>query len=56
MVADIATEFSNCLPALESMPSREMIQKALNMRKAKGLTEPMFRTLLKIRKEARRKG
>jgi len=43
----------NCIPALESTPSQEMMQKALKIRQERGLTEPMFRTLLRIRKEMR---
>jgi radical SAM superfamily enzyme YgiQ (UPF0313 family) len=42
----------NCLPSADSTPSKEMIQKALEIRKQKNLTnEPMFRTLLRLRKE-----
>ena len=45
---------TNCLPATESTPPKEMIAEAIAMRKAHALTEPMFRTLLKIREK--RKG
>ncbi|MBL7138803.1 MAG: radical SAM protein [Bacteroidales bacterium] len=55
MLKEIRDTFHNCLPAAESSPSPEMIQKALNMRKEKGLTEPMFRTLLRIRKDEGRR-
>ena len=42
----------NCLRSLESSPSAEMIQKAIEIRKQENLTdEPMFRTLLRVRKE-----
>ncbi|NQV01664.1 MAG: radical SAM protein [Bacteroidia bacterium] len=54
MLIEIRDAFHNCMPAAESSPSPELIQKALNMRKEKGLTEPMFRTLLRIRKDERR--
>jgi len=53
ILSEMKSEFFNCLPALESNPTPEMIQKALNMRKAEALTEPMFRTLLKLRKQER---
>ncbi len=39
----------NCLHALETAPSPEMISEALEMRKNHGLDEPMFRTLLRLR-------
>lgn len=41
----------NCLRSVDSSPSKEMIQKAVVIRKRENLTEPMFRTLLRIRKE-----
>lgn len=42
----------NCLRSAESTPSKEMIQKAVEIRKRENLTdEPMFRTLLRVRKE-----
>jgi radical SAM superfamily enzyme YgiQ (UPF0313 family) len=42
----------NCLRSVESTPSPEMIQKAIEIRKRENLmNEPMFRTLLKVRKE-----
>lgn len=53
IMSEIKSEFFNCLPAVESNPTPEMIQKALNMQKANRLAEPMFRTLLRIRKEER---
>jgi radical SAM superfamily enzyme YgiQ (UPF0313 family) len=41
----------NCVPSSESNPSPEMIKKAIEMQAATGLREPMFRTLLKIRRQ-----
>jgi radical SAM superfamily enzyme YgiQ (UPF0313 family) len=42
----------NCLRSVESTPSPGMIQKAIEIRQKEGLTdEPMFRTLLRVRKE-----
>jgi len=52
---EITDIFHNCIPAAESSPSPEMVQKALHIRKEKGLTEPMFRTLLRIRRDEGRK-
>lgn len=51
ILRDIRDAFHNCLPASESSPSPEMLQKAILLRKEHGLSEPMFRTLLRIRKE-----
>ena len=42
---------SNCLPSYETTPSPEMIKEAIALRKEKELTEPMFRTLLRIRRK-----
>jgi radical SAM superfamily enzyme YgiQ (UPF0313 family) len=41
----------NCIPAAESTPPPDMMKKAMELRANKGLDEPMFRTLLRIRKE-----
>jgi radical SAM superfamily enzyme YgiQ (UPF0313 family) len=46
----------NCIPALETHPPAAMIAEAMELKKAGNLTEPMFRTLLKIRKEWMIKG
>ncbi|MBE0648073.1 MAG: radical SAM protein [Bacteroidales bacterium] len=51
MLLEIRDTHHNCLPASESSPPPEMIQKAIALRKERGLTEPMFRTLLRIRKD-----
>ncbi|MFH1296156.1 MAG: radical SAM protein [Bacteroidota bacterium] len=53
ILKEISNTFHNCLPSAESSPSPELMQKALLTRKEKELTEPMFRTLLRIRKEER---
>jgi len=55
-LADRVKEFTakhhNCLRSVESSPSKEMIQKAIEIRKQENLMdEPMFRTLLRVRKE-----
>jgi len=41
----------NCLPSNQTTPSPEMIQEAVKLRQIHHLTEPMFRTLLRIRKK-----
>jgi len=46
----------NCIPALETQPSPEMLQEAHKLRKDSNLIEPMFRTLLRIRKQRRIEG
>lgn len=48
---ELGSRFHNAIPAIESTPSVEMLQKATRLRKEKGLDEPMFRTLLKIRRD-----
>ncbi len=51
-VKEFTSQYHNCLRSADSTPSKEMILKALEIRKQKSLDdEPMFRTLLKIRKE-----
>jgi len=51
MLREISGQYHNCLIASESAPSEEMLRKAITLRKEQGLSEPMFRTLLRIRKE-----
>lgn len=46
----------NCLHALETTPSPEMLSEALRWRTANGVNEPMFRTLLRFRGEWRKAG
>lgn len=50
-VKEFVSDHYNCLRSVESSPSREMIQKAMEIRKREDISdEPMFRTLLKVRK------
>lgn len=42
----------NCIPAAESDPGPELMQKAVALRIAENLEEPMFRTLLRLRRAA----
>ncbi|HOT43722.1 MAG TPA: radical SAM protein [Spirochaetota bacterium] len=39
----------NCVPVMETTPSPEMMREAIRMREEGRLTEPMFRTLLRLR-------
>jgi hypothetical protein len=41
----------NCIPALETQPSAELLTEAAMIRKEQNLNEPMFRTLLRLRRE-----
>ncbi|MCK5783236.1 MAG: radical SAM protein, partial [Desulfobacterales bacterium] len=51
-VKEFTAKYHNCLRSVESTPSKEMIQKAIEIRKRENLMdEPMFRTLLRVRKE-----
>lgn len=51
-VKEFTSKHHNCLRSVESTPSKEMIQKAIEIRIRENLIEePMFRTLLRVRKE-----
>ena len=41
----------NCILGAESTPPPEMLEEAIEYRKLHGVEEPMFRTLLRIRKQ-----
>ncbi|MCX6285730.1 MAG: radical SAM protein [Bacteroidetes bacterium] len=41
----------NCLPSYETNAPAEMLREAVSTRSNQGLTEPMFRTLLRLRRE-----
>jgi radical SAM superfamily enzyme YgiQ (UPF0313 family) len=47
---EIATR-PNCIRLTESRPPPELLQAALRERKEKNLTEPMFRTLLRLKRQ-----
>lgn len=55
-IQETAREFYNCIPAFETSPPPEMLKEAVHLRQSESLTEPMFRTLLKIRKRWRMQG
>ena len=51
MISEAEQTRPNCIPARETHPPKEMIIEALERRKMSNLSEPMFRTFLRIRKE-----
>jgi len=56
LLKEASLRMINCIPALETQPPAEMLREAINMRKESNLTEPMFRTLLRVRKQWRTDG
>jgi len=50
LIREAARSRYNCLPSSETIPSPEMIKEAVLMQKDMNLNEPMFRTLLRIRR------
>jgi radical SAM superfamily enzyme YgiQ (UPF0313 family) len=50
LIRDAAATRHNCIHALETAPGPDMVAQAHEMRKLHQLDEPMFRTLLRIRK------
>jgi radical SAM superfamily enzyme YgiQ (UPF0313 family) len=49
MIREASLQRPNCVPVMETEPSPEMMREAMETRREQGLTEPMFRTLLRIR-------
>lgn len=56
ILSEKAKKYSNCLLASKATPSPEMLQEAMKIRQSESLTEPMFRTLLRIRSQWRKEG
>ena len=56
LIHDVSAERINCIYSAETRPSLEMMQEAHKLRAEQQLKEPMFRTLLRIRKEWKMKG
>ncbi|MFH1437390.1 MAG: radical SAM protein [Pseudomonadota bacterium] len=54
LVRRAAADRLNCVPSSESAPGPAMMKEAVRIREAEGLTEPMFRTLLRLRRKAMR--
>ena len=50
VVARAAATRPNCVPAWESTPPPDMLREAAALRARDGLQEPMFRTLLRLRR------
>jgi radical SAM superfamily enzyme YgiQ (UPF0313 family) len=51
LILEAVKSRSNCLPSSETTPSPEMMTEAIALRTELNLMEPMFRTLLRIRKK-----
>ncbi len=51
LLSEAAQKRHNCVLAANSTPPPELMQKAMKLRNEQNLKEPMFRTLLRIRKE-----
>ena len=56
LIREAAATRYHCLPPTETTPDAWMLEQALTMRREQGLQEPMFRTLLRIRKNQWMKG
>jgi radical SAM superfamily enzyme YgiQ (UPF0313 family) len=56
LIQEASSERINCVYSAETRPSAEMLQDARKLRADQKLTEPMFRTLLRVRKDWKEKG
>ena len=56
LIHDASSDRLNCIYSAETRPPLEMLQEAHRIRSEQKLKEPMFRTLLRIRKEWKGKG
>jgi radical SAM superfamily enzyme YgiQ (UPF0313 family) len=56
LINETSVERMHCMVAAGTRPSTEMLKEAYRLRKEQNLTEPMFRTLLRLRKEWKKKG
>jgi hypothetical protein len=50
LILEAARQRHNCLPSAETMPPPAMIAEAMALKRENNLEEPMFRTLLRVRK------
>lgn len=50
MITQTASEHPNCIPALETTPPPELLREAIEYRRLREIEEPMFRTMLRIRR------
>jgi radical SAM superfamily enzyme YgiQ (UPF0313 family) len=55
-IREVSAERINCVYSAETRPPAEMLQQAQKLRSEQKLKEPMFRTLLRVRKEWMAKG
>jgi radical SAM superfamily enzyme YgiQ (UPF0313 family) len=53
MIKDAASRRHFCVPSYESTPQKEMMMEALELQSKMTVKEPMFRTLLRLRKSMR---
>ncbi len=51
LLSEVAARRFNCVPSSESAPPKEMMMQAIMLQKQLIRPEPMFRTLLRLRKE-----
>ncbi len=51
IISEAVKSRTNWIPAEESTPSNEMIEEAIRIRREQQLTEPMFRTLIRLRNQ-----
>ena len=51
IISEAVKHRSNWIPAEESTPSNEMLTEAMRIRREQNLTEPMFRTLIRLRNQ-----
>jgi len=51
IIKEAAKTRHNCIPAFESKPSALMLQQAYKLKEELNIDEPMFRTLLRVRKQ-----
>ena len=49
LITEASRARPNCVPVMETEPPPEMMRAAMELRKERRLTEPMFRTLLRLR-------
>ncbi len=56
LIVKASREHSNCIPSWESTPPADMMAEAIEMRKGTMSAEPMFRTLLRIRRKRMQEG
>jgi len=56
LIDEISSEQVNCVYSSDTRPSKEMLMETNKIRKEQNLNEPVFRTLLRVRREWKVKG